>query len=139
MRESSNNIVKKKVILSVNTRDASILTQKLNSMKIESLEDLQEEQKDIMSEILPYLFLGSENIPLNSISELKKRGITHVLNMAEELQIKSPARTQEGISFSNFPLRDIPDEDLIPTLRQVSDYIRIFQIQNILVKCDFIF
>jgi hypothetical protein len=78
-----------------------------------------------ISEVLPYLFMGNDEIPTSSEPEIRFKpfGITHVINMATE--ITSPAE-KGTIKFHDFRIDDSPDVDVEETLRNCAHFIGIF-------------
>ncbi|KAI9090536.1 protein-tyrosine phosphatase-like protein [Phlyctochytrium arcticum] len=76
------------------------------------------------SEILPFLYLGSDTIPqsVDGIDILKKMGITHVLNMAQEVENKQIDQSGQ-FEVKWCMAEDHAEHDIEHTLKEAIEWI----------------
>eukprot|EP01006_Ploeotia_vitrea_P044640 TRINITY_DN66844_c7_g4_i1.p1 TRINITY_DN66844_c7_g4~~TRINITY_DN66844_c7_g4_i1.p1 ORF type:complete len:314 (+),score=8.25 TRINITY_DN66844_c7_g4_i1:80-943(+) len=91
------------------------------------------------TKILPHLWLGDFRDATN-VNALRKTGITHILNVAQECQsgeCTPPAEEMEGINVLNIPLRDANDEDISPHFADAIQFIETVKEEKgrVLVHC----
>ncbi|XP_066586215.1 dual specificity protein phosphatase 19 [Prorops nasuta] len=80
--------------------------------------------------ILPGLFLSSQD-PATTIDILKQYNIHHILSIGVDLDIKF-----NGIQYYKYDLLDLPESDLLPSMKSCIEIINNCRKENILVHCN---
>ena len=77
------------------------------------------------SRIRTSLFLGNF-YNATDVPVLRERGITRIVNMCAEANLQPPSDVYaaEGLTCACFPLRDSPDEDILPLLSKAVQYLQ---------------
>ena len=75
------------------------------------------------SVVLPYLYLGNDEIPTSDhlLQFCEEHGVTCVINIAKE--VITPKRETNNIIFFNFEVQDTPDEDVMGVFTDIADKI----------------
>jgi len=83
-------------------------------------------------EILPHLFLGSQDAATNE-QGLNEKGVKYILNVATGIDYKQ----QDGINYCTIPILDLDSVDIIPIFEQCFDFIEIGRKDGgVLVHCN---
>eukprot|EP01087_Luapelamoeba_hula_P015809 TRINITY_DN4776_c0_g1_i2.p1 TRINITY_DN4776_c0_g1~~TRINITY_DN4776_c0_g1_i2.p1 ORF type:complete len:203 (-),score=10.57 TRINITY_DN4776_c0_g1_i2:67-675(-) len=84
-------------------------------------------------EILPMLFLGSQDAAVN-VEELDAKGVTHILNVATGIASAFPGR----YTYKNVELLDVDETDLLSSLPQCYEFINSARSSSVgvLVHCN---
>ncbi|KAJ3413431.1 Dual specificity protein phosphatase 1 [Chytridiales sp. JEL 0842] len=86
-------------------------------------------EMDAYSVILPNVYLGSDVIPssTNAIEQMEKLGITHVLNMAIEVEYEQITKpTSPGsysVTFKKLGIEDHPEQDIDDVVKEAIEFI----------------